>query len=591
MYKFIWFARKQRSIFIESKKGVTKHVLVYRLVTTIEELESYKDTWSGILEREKNDNPFIEYQWVSTWWTTLGSEENVEIYIVEHKGESIAFFPFIRTVRFGGIHQVSFLGQGFATYMGVIAEGVWKEQAMEYLLKELTRKYKRIIFVLHGLLESKKTSYILEKYAQERQLPHSVFRTVTPYIDFKSMELNAFLQKHHKRFKSINRREKRLRALGKLKFQEVSAKNLDGMFELFERRWRKKIDKSGFTERQTRLFFERLAMQQSKAFRVEVDNLEFEDQWIGFTIDICCRDRNFCQAMGHEPDFNIFGPGRLIERANMLKAHRLNYRFYDFGSGYEPYKFEWYTHLDFTRKYVMSTEGTRERIIRLMMVVRDTLKRKLSENHQLVKLKRDRLGELQYFLKEARLKDWFVTLKKGINRMIVVTSFDLYYLKSTVRQTTTDLNEISIQDVLESDNRSELISQFFRGYKLYGENTQQISFLRHDNLIREEAVDFTQELPPNSTYIKDNAIQLFPKIVAQVQQEGRAICTAVNWYEWRKRKTLVKLGFEKVERVRIRRLFKWEKISRQENKWAKHIQYKGQKFEHIWHLVLFPLLI
>ncbi|MGE7093539.1 GNAT family N-acetyltransferase [Lysinibacillus sp. NPDC048646] len=566
-------------------------MLVYRLVTTIEELESYKDTWSGILEREKNDNPFIEYQWVSTWWTTLGSEENVEIYIVEHKGESIAFFPFIRTVRFGGIHQVSFLGQGFATYMGVIAEGVWKEQAMEYLLKELTRKYKRIIFVLHGLLESKKTSYILEKYAQERQLPHSVFRTVTPYIDFKSMELNAFLQKHHKRFKSINRREKRLRALGKLKFQEVSAKNLDGMFELFERRWRKKIDKSGFTERQTRLFFERLAMQQSKAFRVEVDNLEFEDQWIGFTIDICCRDRNFCQAMGHEPDFNIFGPGRLIERANMLKAHRLNYRFYDFGSGYEPYKFEWYTHLDFTRKFVMSTEGTRERIIRLMMVVRDTLKRKLSENHQLVKLKRDRLGELQYFLKEARLKDWFVTLKKGINRMIVVTSFDLYYLKSTVRQTTTDLNEISIQDVLESDNRSELISQFFRGYKLYGENTQQISFLRHDNLIREEAVDFTQELPPNSTYIKDNAIQLFPKIVAQVQQEGRAICTAVNWYEWRKRKTLVKLGFEKVERVRIRRLFKWEKISRQENKWAKHIQYKGQKFEHIWHLVLFPLLI
>ncbi|QDP99987.1 GNAT family N-acetyltransferase [Lysinibacillus fusiformis] len=566
-------------------------MLVYRLVTTIEELESYKDTWSGILEREKNDNPFIEYQWVSTWWTTLGSEENVEIYIVEHKGESVAFFPFIRTVRFGGIHQVSFLGQGFATYMGVIAEGVWKEQALEYLLKELTRKYKRVIFVLHGLLESKKTSYLLEKYAQERQLPHSVFRTVTPYIDFKSMELNAFLQKHHKRFKSINRREKRLRALGKLKFQEVSAKNLDRMFELFERRWRKKIDKSGFTERQTRLFFERLAMQQSNAFRVEVDNLEFEDQWIGFTIDICCRDRNFCQAMGHEPDFNIFGPGRLIERANMLKAHRSNYRFYDFGSGYEPYKFEWYTHLDFTRKFVMSTEGTRERIIRLMMVVRDTLKRKLSENHQLVKLKRDRLGELHYFLKEARLKDWFDTLKKGINRMIVVTSFDLYYLKSTVCQSTTDLNEISIQDVMESDNRSELISQFFRGYKLYGENTQQISFLRHDNLIREETVDFTQELPPNSTYIKDNAIQLFPEIVAQVQQEGRAICTAVNWYEWNKRRTLVKLGFEKVERVRIRRLFKWEKISRQENKWAKHIQYKGQKFEHIWHLVLFPLLI
>lgn len=571
---------------------MTKHdVLVYRLVTTIEELESYKDTWSGILEREKNDNPFIEYEWISTWWTTLGSKENVEIYIVEYKGDSIAFFPFIRSVRFGGIHQFSFLGQGYATYMEVIAEGIWKEQAMDFLLKELTRNYKRIIFVLHGLLESKKTSYVMEKYAQERQLPHSVFRTVTPYIDFKSMELKAFLQKHHKKFKSIHRREKRLRSLGQLTFQEVSAENLDGMFELFERRWRKKIDKSRFTEQQTRLFFERLAMQQSKAFRVEVDNLVFEDHWIGFTIDICCRERNFCQAMGHEPDFNIFGPGRLIERANMLKAHGSNYRFYDFGIGYEPYKFEWYTHIDFTRKFVMSTKGTRERVLRLMMVLHDTLKRKLSDNHQLVKLKRDRFGELQYFLKEARLKDWFMTFKKGINRMIAVTSFDLYYLQSNVRQTTTDLQEISIQDALESDNRSELISQYFRGYRLYGDGTQQVLFLRHDQFIREEAIDFTQQLPPNSTYIKAYTTQLFPKIIAQVQQEGRAICITVNWYEWRKRRTLMKLGFEKVERVRISRLFKWKKISRQENEWAKYIQCKGQKFEHIWHLVMFPLLI
>ncbi|MET4561416.1 CelD/BcsL family acetyltransferase involved in cellulose biosynthesis [Lysinibacillus parviboronicapiens] len=566
-------------------------MLVYRLVTRIDELESYKDTWSGILEREKNDNPFIEYEWVSTWWRTLGSKENVEIYIVERNGECLAFFPFIRFARFGGIHQFSFLGQGFATYMEVIAESIWKEQVMEYLLKELTQKYQRVIFVLHGLLESKQTSYLLEKYAQERQLPHSVFRTVTPYIDFKSVELNAFLQKHHKNFKSINRREKRLKALGHLKFQEVSAKNLDGMFELFKRRWRKKIDRSGFTEQQTRLFFERLAMQQSNAFCVEVDNLEFEDHWIGFTIDLCCRNRNFCQAMGHEPDFNIFGPGRLIEKANMLKAHSSNYRFYDFGSGYEPYKFEWYTHLDFTRIFVMSSEGTRERLLRLMMVVRDTLKRKLSGYHQLVKLKRDRLGEFQYFLKEARLKDWFIALKKGINRMIAVTSFDLYYLQSTECQTSIDLPEIAIQDVMESDNRSQLIPQYYRGYKLYGENAQQILYLRHDTFIREEALGFTQLLPPNSTYIKEHAIELFPKIVAQVQQEGRAVCTTVNWYEWRKRKMLVKLGFEKVERVRISRLFKWQRISRQDNKWAKHIHYKGQKLDHIWHLVLFPLLI
>ncbi|UZM98856.1 GNAT family N-acetyltransferase [Lysinibacillus sp. MHQ-1] len=105
----------------------------------------------------------------------------------------------------------------------------------------------------------------------------------------------------------------------------------------------------------------------------------------------------FCQAMGHEPDFNRFGPGSLIEKENMLKAHDSGFRYYDFGSGYEPYKFQWYTDIDFTRKFIMSTKGTTEGFIRSWMVLRDRVKGKLTNNHQLVKLKRDRLGGIVVF--------------------------------------------------------------------------------------------------------------------------------------------------------------------------------------------------
>ncbi len=281
--------------------------------------------------------------------------------------------------------------------MEVIADKEWLEPSITFLLKEFSRKYKRYLIVLHGLLESKNTSQELEKYAIEYQMPHSIFRTVTSYIDFQTIPMDTFLQKHRKKFKSLKRRENKLKSLGHVVFQEVNHNHLQDMFTLFKRRWQKKIDKSGFTEKQTRLFYERLAKTNSKVLRVEVDSLQFEGQWIAFTIDLCCRERNFCQAMGHEPDFNLFGPGRLIEKENMLKAHQAGYRYYDLGSGYEPYKFEWYTHIDFTRKFVMSTKGVTERIIRLWMVLRDRLKGLLTNNHQLVKLKRDRLGDCVIF--------------------------------------------------------------------------------------------------------------------------------------------------------------------------------------------------
>jgi len=555
-------------------------VLSYRLVTTMEELESYKNTWSEILEREKNDNPFIEFEWVSTWWTTLGVNDNVEIYIVEQNGVAVAFFPLVRYVRFGGIHYFVFLGQGFATYMEVIAEKQWKEPAIEYLLKELSRKYKRFILVLQGLLESKHTSQILEKYAIEYQVPHSIFRTVTPYIDFQSIKLEDFLYKHRKKFKTIQRREKKLKALGQVTFQEVHRERLADMFDLFTRRWQKKIDKSGFTEQQTRRFFERLATEKSNALRVEVDSLQFEGHWIGFTIDICCRDRNFCQAMGHEPDFNIFGPGRLIERENMLKAHASNYRFYDLGSGYEPYKFEWYTHVDFTRKFMMSTKGKRERTLRLMMVLFNRLKGQLTNNHQLVKLKRDRLGELRYFLKSARSKDWFHSFKKGINRIIAVHIFDIYVAENGQGQTTSNFNEVFIQDVMVSRRRANYVSNFHKGYRIFRNSTNDIAYLRHDQIFREEATGFTHELPSNVSYIQDNNHQL-SEIVATMQEEGRAVCTSVHWYERKRRRELVQLGFQRVERITIIQVLKKKKVYRQVNNWLKYLQSQGNSIYHL----------
>lgn len=555
-------------------------MLSYRLVTTMEELESYKNTWSEILEREKNDNPFIEFEWVSTWWTTLGVNDNVEIYIVEQNGVAVAFFPLVRYVRFGGIHYFVFLGQGFATYMEVIAEKQWKEPAIEYLLKELSRKYKRFILVLQGLLESKHTSQILEKYAIEYQVPHSIFRTVTPYIDFQSIKLEDFLYKHRKKFKTIQRREKKLKALGQVTFQEVHRERLADMFDLFTRRWQKKIDKSGFTEQQTRRFFERLATEKSNALRVEVDSLQFEGHWIGFTIDICCRDRNFCQAMGHEPDFNIFGPGRLIERENMLKAHASNYRFYDLGSGYEPYKFEWYTHVDFTRKFVMSTKGKRERTLRLMMVLFNRLKGQLTNNHQLVKLKRDRLGELRYFLKSARSKDWFHSFKKGINRIIAVHIFDIYVAENGQGQTTSNFNEVFIQDVMVSRRRANYVSNFHKGYRIFRNSTNDIAYLRHDQIFREEATGFTHELPSNVSYIQDNNHQL-SEIVATMQEEGRAVCTSVHWYERKRRRELVQLGFQRVERITIIQVLKKKKVYRQVNNWLKYLQSQGNSIYHL----------
>ncbi|GLC89780.1 GNAT family N-acetyltransferase [Lysinibacillus piscis] len=548
-------------------------MLSYKLITTLAELASYQHTWSAILEREQNNNPFIEFEWISTWWATVGVQDNVEIYIVEQDGMAVAFFPLVHSVKWRTIHYFEFAGKGLATYMGVIAEKHWQEPAIAYLWQELAKRWKHLLVVWNGLLESTITSNLLEKHMIEHQLPYTIFRTVAPYIDFQATSLDDFLYKHRKKFKTIRRREKKLAALGQLDFQEVQAIQMDELVRLFARRWQRKIDKSGFTHQQIRLFWERLAQIKGQAWHVEMDCLQFEGHWIGFTLDICCRGRNVCLVMGHEPDFQMFGPGRLIEKENLLKAHRLQYRFYDFGSGYEPYKFEWYTHVDFSRMFVMSTKGQLERLVRLLMVTKAQLKGLLTNNHWFVTFKRDRLGELRYFLQTARLKDWLDWSKKYIFSIHI---FDIYVAAESQKP----CHEITIQDVMNDANRAVYIKGWTQGYAFYRIQDTSTVYGLHEQRLHDKKTGFSCELPTNMLYSEEAVL---PSI-------GKACCTTVHWYEKKKQRQLKEQGFQKTARIAVWRFWKWQKVYQPKNVWQKFIQQQ-EKLRSMWQWIVFPFFI
>ncbi|RUL50502.1 GNAT family N-acetyltransferase [Lysinibacillus antri] len=507
-------------------------MLQCKVITSLKDLEDYKEIWSQILERANNDNPFVEYEWIAAWWHFLGKADPVEIYVVVHKNTPIAFFPLTHTSRFG-IHQFKFIGDDVATYMQVISEKEWLEPAIEYLLDVLTKKYKRLLFELNGLLESRESSKVLEKIAIKRQLPYSIFRVVTPLIEIEEMDHPDKKKKFKKKFKDIIRCENRFKSLGQLTFQPFEEKYED-MFQLYNRRWMKKIDTSGFSAGIKMLFFEHLANQKGRGFKVEINKLSFENKLIGFTYDICCRGRRVCYKMAHEPDFHIFGPGRIIERENLLKSKNDNNTLYDFGSGYEPYKLEWATKLDFTRKFLFSSNGLRERGFRNLLSALYTVKFKISSSHQYVEMKRDRFGEVLYFIKNATMKEHYEKIVDVCSNIFSIDTIDLYCLENQSFQPDMNFKEMKIQDILEHNHREELVPLFFKQYRLYSNNKEEITFLRNDQFIREESINYMEALPSNSTFIKDYDVNNLQEIVDMIQQEGLTIYTAVHGASYKK---------------------------------------------------------
>ena len=144
-------------------------------ITTLEQLEDYREAWNGILEQNGNTNPFIEFDWLYAWWSHLGSKDTVIITAVEEKGKTIAFFPFTYEKKWP-VHIIRFTAFGQANYMDIIAEKKDLERTLSFVLDGITARRKNVVFYLHGLLESGGSSEALEQYVKQRKYIQQIMK-------------------------------------------------------------------------------------------------------------------------------------------------------------------------------------------------------------------------------------------------------------------------------------------------------------------------------------------------------------------------------------------------------------------------------
>lgn len=130
--------------------------LKVKQITSMEHLMCYQDDWNRILSINQNNNPFIEFDWIYQWLLYFRNSYDIQIYVVEYENQVIAFVPFTKQKK--NVYQyIQFVGFNQANYMDIVAVEEWKERAIRTVLNEIMNQ-PRTVFILHGLLESKRTS-------------------------------------------------------------------------------------------------------------------------------------------------------------------------------------------------------------------------------------------------------------------------------------------------------------------------------------------------------------------------------------------------------------------------------------------------
>ena len=61
------------------------------IVKDIEKLRLYKDKWQEILHDQSNENPFIELDWVISWWHYFGKHHELFVIVLKDSNTIIGF--------------------------------------------------------------------------------------------------------------------------------------------------------------------------------------------------------------------------------------------------------------------------------------------------------------------------------------------------------------------------------------------------------------------------------------------------------------------------------------------------------------------
>ncbi|WP_394190403.1 GNAT family N-acetyltransferase [Paenisporosarcina quisquiliarum] len=518
-------------------------------IRTLKELKTYRKSWNDILESNENDNPFIEFNWIENWWKYLGEAGSMEVLVLYNDDRIMGFFP----LQFSKVFSttiIEFIGRADASYMDFIVYEEDKETAIYFVLDELMKSFPNTMFHLHGVLSSSSTFTILKNYVAIRKYETSIFSAISPFINVKAINLDDYMNKR-KKLNGLNRKERRLRYLGELKTSQVKLEEMEAVFAIHDKHWKNRTDTSHFSEEAYQNFYSALLSNREGPLQTELEGLYLDNQLIAFSYGFLCRGRYIGIVSGHDSDYEIYGPGTILNKDLIAASQKKGLRVFDLGVGYEPYKFEWNTGVDYVNEFIIASKEWQSQMIFHLYKTKGQVKEVLKKNYKIVQLKRKYVDQSIQFVKNASKKEWIQTIRKLSNKIYSHQSIDIYQQE----QGTQELVNYDLLDYSDTKRRmynlSNMHKRYYSGFLPYSDSRFSLFWVQPE-VIRVDELDYYEPLPKQSAFVVDWHMHKLPSICTfiRAKQDVQKIYLHTTKTDPHVTEHLQQLGFKHVNRVR-----------------------------------------
>jgi len=402
------------------------------VIDTLKELEKYRPAWEAILEQNHNDIPFLEFDWIRLWWEYLGGNRELFILAAQEDKEIVGFFPFM-LLRKGWLKIISFIGFPQAYYMDFVLMPQYRDESIDSAVSYLMGKGKNYLVDLDQMHRASPNFMRIYEYVQEKGYPvyccgtEDLYIDLTRFTDFDDYYY-AVISSHIR--KNIKRREKKLKELGDFYFRPLDLQRLEDVFSIHRKEWRKRDDRSGFSEGKTKEFFIRLLSSQTKGFQAHMDAIQIDDKVIAFRYGLSCRDKFLFYRVGYDLDFHQYSPGILIYKEKIKQCFENGYAMLELGPGDQHFKSQWTCGKSYVNRLILPTRGVVSYLFYYLYSIKDRMRLLMRRHRFFVYIYRNLPGRLRYCLSSEYMAKIMQKAKQAFYELVsrAMGKTDAYFI-------------------------------------------------------------------------------------------------------------------------------------------------------------------
>lgn len=318
---------------------------------TFEEFLDTKNEWDDAIQRSGDNNIFLTWEWLSTWWKHFGAERIFSLITVREHDKIIAAAPLMSSkYKLAGLKltKMEFVGTPAADYQSFLLTDRRAECARSMLDYAAHNGLPWDCIEFEDVAQDSETYAALKACStknlkfQERNL------NICPYITLPNT-FEDYLQGLGSNWRrNLRRWEKKMKADFKVNFYihkdtETLDKAMRKFFYLHQIKWQSENNPGAFANPRFREFHLEVARRFAEKGWLNLCFLTLNDIPVSAIYAFKYQNKMFNYLTGFEPKYSDYRVGHLLFMYSIKDSIKNGLREFDFMRGDESYKQQWNT--------------------------------------------------------------------------------------------------------------------------------------------------------------------------------------------------------------------------------------------------------